>query len=225
MFDLSITRNEYSKIINKPGIYVLSSDEGVVLYVGRSLNLKNRVKSHLNSTGNQFISMHTGKFYLIDIIYHDDISSLDDKETEIILKLKPQLNGSKTNYQKTIDLSSINEYGKMPIIKCKHKTSLFNECGSHANFNGFCTFHNPDNFNFSWVLKGKFITTEMQRLLYENEFKKYPMCFYMNKQTFGKLLLEKTFAEIEYINNEVVLKFKKHFIIIDEDETIRLEIR
>lgn len=216
MFDLFIIRDEYLKIKNIPGVYVLLSDDKVPLYVGKSVTLRFRVKSHLTSYGNIYIAKHKEKFYYIGIIYHENIKTLNSKESEIIKLLQPELNSQQANYPKSEDISFIKEYEVLVTPKCK-------QCGSYANMNGYCYIHDPANFYFSWIIEGKFITSEMQRLLYEKKYTQLGSYFYMNSRTFGKLLLEKTFAKVEFVNNEVKLKFKKHFIIIDELETIRLE--
>lgn len=191
MYDLFIIRDEHMKIKNTSGIYVLLSDDEIPLYVGKSIHLRKRVKSHLISNGNVSLEIHTGKFYFIGIIYHEDVSTLESKETEMIRYLQPALNSAKTNYTSEINLSDINEYEMFVSPKCRYNISLFKTCGAFAQNDGYCTIHDPSNFRFSWIRPGKYITTEMQRLLYENEYKKYQLYFYMSKETFGKLLLEK----------------------------------
>lgn len=222
MYDLFITRDMYSQIKYSSGIYVLLSDEKIPLYVGKSVSLKSRVRGHLSGFGDKHIIEHVGKFHFVGIIYHEDDSTLDAKETEIINKLKPELNISKTNYPKVIDMSTINDRGILVPTKCKHYKTFFETCGSNANSNGYCSIHDPSYF--SWIYKGKYITSEMQRLLYECKYKKDRLYFYMSKQTFRKLFAEKTYAEYDFENNETVLRFKKHFVILDDEETIRLEV-
>lgn len=223
IYDLFITRVETKKIKQSPGIYVLLSDESIPLYVGKSNDLRGRVKSHLSSNGQVSIEMHTGKFYFIGIIYHDDLKTIFDKETEIIHLLQPVLNRAKINYLSDVDLAKINEYEILIPSLCRYNIGLFQTCRLVAQNGGYCKVHDPENFKYSWVTVGKCITSEMQRLLHEREYKGNSNYFYMSKITFGKLLREKTFVVIDYINEETILKFKNHFIIIDDDDTIRLE--
>ena len=220
MYDLFITRDKYLQIKRSPGIYIFLSDDKIPLYVGKSNNIRHRVRQHFSPSGNKTRHYQTGKFYFIAVIYHKIIETLDQKETEIISLLKPALNVSKVNYTKIIDISEINDFGKLIMPKCKFNKGLSDFCNIIATDTGYCHIHDPSYFH--WIYNGKYITSEIQRLISE-EKNKQNSHLYMSKSTFRKLISENTFAETELVNGKIVSKFKNNFIIIDEDEIIRLE--
>ena len=41
--------NKLKLLPEKPGVYIMKDDEGKVIYVGKSKNLKNRVRSYFKS--------------------------------------------------------------------------------------------------------------------------------------------------------------------------------
>ena len=45
-------KNQLDYVPEKPGIYLLKDDSGTVIYVGKSSNLKNRVKSYFVKRNN-----------------------------------------------------------------------------------------------------------------------------------------------------------------------------
>lgn len=54
-----VTQENIKNLPQTPGVYLFKSDNGVVLYVGKSTNIRDRIKSHLASNGEKTRSMIT----------------------------------------------------------------------------------------------------------------------------------------------------------------------
>ena len=52
MFDI---QEELKKLPQKPGVYLMKDADGHVIYVGKAINLKNRVSQYFQSSRNQTI--------------------------------------------------------------------------------------------------------------------------------------------------------------------------
>ena len=52
MFDI---QEELKKLPQKPGVYLMKDADGHVIYVGKAINLKNRVRQYFQSSRNQTI--------------------------------------------------------------------------------------------------------------------------------------------------------------------------
>lgn len=224
-FDLTIKKENHNKIPTRPGIYVLYDKDNQVLYVGKSNSLRNRVKQHFYGHNNSRTNVYANKYESVSLIFCDELTLLDELETRVIQRLRPLLNIDKVNYEihKKIEVDYTPLDGSFKNIKCAFEDVVYGQCKSAAKDTGYCFMHDPINIYYPWVWKGKLITSEMQRLLHGSDFSHKSLYFYMSKYTFGKLLFEKTFAEIDFINNETVLKFKKHHIVVDNNDVIRLE--
>ena len=46
-------KDELKKLPDAPGVYIMHDEEGRILYVGKALSLKNRVKSYFAKTVNR----------------------------------------------------------------------------------------------------------------------------------------------------------------------------
>lgn len=97
--DLSILVSQV-EIIPKGvgGIYLLYGDNGDLLYVGKSKNLKSRVKSHVNGKSDNTRDF-SEKISKIQCIFTDSTLDQDVIETLIINKLKPCMNRDKTYFR------------------------------------------------------------------------------------------------------------------------------
>lgn len=217
--DLLISRNNVHELPNRKGIYVLYSEERISLYVGQSVNVRNRVLCHVYGNSYNLSIENIERIYKIGIIFCSETDSLDEVEQKYITLLKPLINVEKVDYVKDVDIQTLKKQGPFNFVLCKH-------CNKISTRGGYCYYHDPNKIvSPPWIMRGKPITTEIQRLIHETKYSRQPFYFYMNNVTFGKLVSEKTFAIIDYINEEIILKFKKHFIIIDESKVIRLETR
>ena len=52
MFDI---QEELKKLPQKPGVYLMKDGDGHVIYVGKAINLKNRVRQYFQSSRNQTV--------------------------------------------------------------------------------------------------------------------------------------------------------------------------
>ena len=50
MFDI---QEELKKLPQKPGVYLMKDENGHIIYVGKAVNLKNRVRQYFQSSRNQ----------------------------------------------------------------------------------------------------------------------------------------------------------------------------
>lgn len=203
----------------RQGIYIFFGKNNEIYYVGLAVNLYKRIRTHLNKrdTGT-FLYSHL--FDTVKIIFHDDPETLGDLESEIINKLKPLVNRGKVYYTKSSMM-----LGTINTEICLASISLDGpRCTRKATYNGFCIFHDPLQSEIPHDLRGKYVTIEMLRLLNGCDFniKGKRLYFRMSKKTFGRLMTEFTYADIQYKRNEAVLTFKRHFILIDDDDVIRL---
>lgn len=211
---MTVLTMDYKKIPERSGIYVFFDDSESVLYVGKSKNMRSRIYSHLQSDINLSTHKISGCIGKVSVIFHEDHSSLRQKEIETIGILKPVLNSSNNSKQKEFYLPSIT-YREVHNKKCRYYG-----CEFYQLSNGYCVKHDPDNFKYSWIVTGKFISTEMKRLLFENSTIHVPMSFYMSKSSFSKLYKEHDFEMSR--DEEGTFKFGKHSIFFDDDDEVRL---
>ena len=50
MFDI---KEELKKLPSKPGVYIMRSADDEIIYVGKAINLKNRVRQYFQNGGNK----------------------------------------------------------------------------------------------------------------------------------------------------------------------------
>ena len=50
MFDIA---EELKKLPEKPGVYIMKNKDGEIIYIGKAVVLKNRVRQYFNSYSNQ----------------------------------------------------------------------------------------------------------------------------------------------------------------------------
>ena len=61
---------------DKPGVYKMFNAQGELIYVGKAVNLKNRVRSGQNDqTGANFVNLVKKTKYLLEIVTIDNISN------------------------------------------------------------------------------------------------------------------------------------------------------
>src|SRR3989338_2993728 len=92
---MNVLAKKLAKIPHSPGIYLFKDKSGGVIYVGKSGNLKNRVRSYFSSNVKFF---NAAKQKMLSEIADLAILRTDSeiealiKESELIKKLKPKYN-------------------------------------------------------------------------------------------------------------------------------------
>lgn len=98
--DICINVDDYANIpAGMGGIYRFYGDSDNILYVGKTNDLKRRIKDHIESLTNTINLSHG--FYTVKCFYVDCPVERDIYETWLINKLKPPLNSQKTYTYKT----------------------------------------------------------------------------------------------------------------------------
>jgi excinuclease ABC subunit C len=81
-------------IPKKPGVYQFKDKEGVVLYIGKAIDLRKRVKSYFQQEGKQSVRIQKMVSQIEDIDYTVVSSELEAiiLETNLIKELRPKYN-------------------------------------------------------------------------------------------------------------------------------------
>ncbi|MDQ2086675.1 excinuclease ABC subunit UvrC [Herbivorax sp. ANBcel31] len=91
MFDI---QEELKKIPENPGVYIMKNKDGEIIYIGKAVVLKNRVKQYFNSYSNQNLKVQA----MIEQIYEFECIVTDTEiealilECNLIKKHKPKYN-------------------------------------------------------------------------------------------------------------------------------------
>jgi len=123
-------RPDFAQISTSPGVYQFISDTGVVLYVGKAKNLKNRIKSY-------YVKDH-GRGPRIDLLLAvaRDITTIETEseieavllEAELIKKIKPKYNVSLKDDKSFLLVEfSQDEYPKVNFVRSKEKAIGYNK--------------------------------------------------------------------------------------------------
>ncbi|ACB85602.1 excinuclease ABC subunit UvrC [Natranaerobius thermophilus] len=88
-------QEKLANLPEKPGVYLMKSKQGRVIYVGKAINLKNRVRSYFNS-GNKAVKVQvmTPKISDIETIVTDSELEALILENNLIKKYRPKYNVS-----------------------------------------------------------------------------------------------------------------------------------
>lgn len=102
--DLEVNKN----IINKDssGIYFIYNEYHKLLYIGKSINLKNRIKSHFNNSSH--LKDVKNKFELVEIFYYNELIEYFNIEYENVKQERLKLNDIQS-----IGYNNINEFLKI----------------------------------------------------------------------------------------------------------------
>jgi len=99
LFEMERVSNISKKLAslpNLPGVYLFKNKSGGIIYVGKSGNLKNRVRSYFNQSASKLIVGRKEKMvpeiYAIETIRTDSEINALIKESEFIKKHKPKFN-------------------------------------------------------------------------------------------------------------------------------------
>lgn len=222
-FDLQTTRNATHLLLKTPGIYFLYSDDWRLLYIGKSTNVKMRVRKHLKSFVYKGDLSYSKTFFYIGVIEYP-IEQLESIEVELINKHKPLLNIKDTSYVNEEISLKFNNYDKSSIKKCEYIYLSNESCNLNSLNDGYCYLHSQNKPYLPWIVKGKFVTSELCRLLYEEQHHivQKGMYFYMSKKTFIKFVEENKELDIDIEDSKDYMRFRKHKIIIDDQHEIRL---
>ncbi|MFC4183052.1 GIY-YIG nuclease family protein [Saccharococcus thermophilus] len=136
-FDLTVKRNELSKIPKKPGIYVFYTESNVPIYVGQTDNLNRRIKAHFKGFTN------TSRF--CDYFHSCSIKIVEDKVHRAIYELYLILTyGDVVNIRGAVrrsDLHKSSEVTKSESYKCLHVLKNGEQCSNRPTLNGYCYLH------------------------------------------------------------------------------------
>ncbi|PIR41600.1 MAG: hypothetical protein COV31_00640 [Candidatus Yanofskybacteria bacterium CG10_big_fil_rev_8_21_14_0_10_46_23] len=86
-----IKNNQIKALPNKPGLYFFKDSAGVVLYVGKAVNLRNRVRSYLKNQAPRIIDLMAVARKVDFQETNSDIEALI-VEAQLIKKLRPKFN-------------------------------------------------------------------------------------------------------------------------------------
>lgn len=142
--NLEFTREEFFKIPNESGIYVLMSDKRDILYVGQSKKLLQRVKCHLRSFNHKVLGETSTVIYIIGVI-RCSIESLNAEEMKLIEELKPLFNKESNYDAEYIKSFQFNNYDAEIIMptcefihirkgRCKKTVANSEYCALHTKF-------------------------------------------------------------------------------------------
>ncbi len=111
---------EIKNIKQKSGLYLLYSNEGELLYIGKSINLKSRLIRHFKGGSN--VEDYIKEFKKIGCYYIDDELELDLCETYLINTLHPKYNKNKYVVNKDLKNKEKRSYKKAQTPPFKKET-------------------------------------------------------------------------------------------------------
>jgi hypothetical protein len=112
---ITINKNDIEKISNKKGVYYLYNKDEKLIYIGKSKNVKSRIKQHLAS------SRFKAEIFKISYFIVETSVEIDIYETYLIDKFKPIHNVGKTFY-KTDERDELRrKQRKLELLKKKEK--------------------------------------------------------------------------------------------------------
>lgn len=111
-----------------PGVYVFKDENGKILYVGKSGNIKERVASYFQSSGNKESRVRSMVDKICDIEYIKCSSELEAtfKEASLIRDIQPQYNIALKD-SKSFPLVAIVYGDDFPHVTIKRETDVSNE--------------------------------------------------------------------------------------------------
>ena len=122
---------ETSMLPAKPGVYLLKNKQGRIIYIGKSVNIKNRVKTHFKARPvERILQPFTAETASVDYIITANEPEALIKESELIKKHKPRYN---------IMLRDDKQYfyvvfsqDKLPVLSITHRPPR--NCGAAGPF-------------------------------------------------------------------------------------------
>ena len=111
----------------KPGVYIFRSVKGVVIYVGKAINIKKRVESYFqNNLGIKTKALFNESRFISTIVVGSEIEALL-LEAKLIRKLKPFYNSAQKDDKNPLYIRITNE--KYPRILTARKYEEINNSG------------------------------------------------------------------------------------------------
>ena len=92
-----------------PGIYLMKDSDGIIIYIGKAKNLKNRVKSYFNKNQNYKTQKLVQKISDIEFVLTDNESEAFLLESNMIKKYRPRFNIELKDQQRYTYLRITNE--------------------------------------------------------------------------------------------------------------------
>jgi excinuclease UvrABC nuclease subunit len=93
--DLIITKEQVPMLPERSGVYALLDENSQIIYIGKSINLNNRLYDHVIGKKD--------KFSFIQVMYESE-EKLDELEKELTKKYKPKLNKRNKNDHRLSEL-------------------------------------------------------------------------------------------------------------------------
>ena len=106
--------DKIDKMPECPGIYIMKDDYDNIIYVGKSINLRSRVKSYFRENLNRSRKIERMVKFINDIAYITTDTELDALllECDYIHNIRPMYNTLMNNYEKykyiKLDVNSLN---------------------------------------------------------------------------------------------------------------------
>ena len=107
-------KDKIDKMPECPGIYIMKDDYDNIIYVGKSINLRSRVKSYFRENLNRSRKIERMVKFINDIAYITTDTKLDALllECDYIHNIRPMYNTLMNNYEKykyiKLDVNSLN---------------------------------------------------------------------------------------------------------------------
>jgi hypothetical protein len=209
-FDLTVDARDLSEVPHISGVYVFYSEDGVCLYVGKSMDLHRRICEHLFRDA-FYTRRYNENFKRISFIFHNEIQTLGVLEQRIINELKPVLNGAAKNVVAKIYL---NKNSTRTFCNGKNKDGAM--CKYQAKFDGYCSLHrigyNPPTRSVGHVTSViEAALDELDTVADRNQ-----LFIYMNRETLEKLKSETNNCRLDRTLEIPHWRYKKHHIILNE---------
>ncbi|TPV37943.1 hypothetical protein FJ659_28135 [Bacillus dicomae] len=92
-FKVDLRTEDYGQLLDKrQGIYMIYNEDGILMYAGKSKDVRNRVKMHMNSANSNPLKGYNHNFHYVVGFYEESYFDLSLYEIYIINTLKPKLN-------------------------------------------------------------------------------------------------------------------------------------
>lgn len=120
-----LAREIVDKLPETPGVYIFSAEDGEILYIGKSISIKNRVLSHFSSS---MVSTTERKIFeqVTDVETHSTVGELGALllESTLVKKLYPLYNRKLRKQKKLVGLQSFSLPNKYESAEVVHYTDM-----------------------------------------------------------------------------------------------------
>ena len=114
--------SDFEKLPKETGVYFFKDKDGILLYIGKAKNIKNRIKSHFQERSNR-------KYKLMQETYSIDYELTGNeflallRESDLILKYYPKYNKAQKKYAKPYTLTSYHNQKGIEVFAL-HKNKI-----------------------------------------------------------------------------------------------------